>query len=125
HPKALNVGIIWFHPVAASGRPMNVQTIRFRLIALGVTLVLLSAALRLLIALPPAKALLRDQVATQQLSIVSYVARDIEHSIEQRKAAIELVAKSLPLELLGRPRVLSQWLQERHRLLDSFKGGLY
>lgn len=104
---------------------MNVHTIRFRLIALGVSLVLASAVLRLLIALPPVKDLLRDLVADQQLSIASYVARDIERSIEQRRTAIQLMAHSFPRELLDQPGALSDWLLERQRLLASFRGGLY
>src|SRR5690606_24071557 len=76
-------------------------------------------------ALPPVKELLRDLVAAQQLSIASYVARDIERSIQQRRAAIQLMAHSFPRELLDQPQALSDWLQDRQRLLGSFRGGLY
>ena len=100
------------------------QSMKFRVIALGVLLVMAGVGVRLLIALPFAQDLLRDQVAAEQLSIASYVARDIDHSIRERRALLTTLAATLPIALLQQPQELASWIAERQRLSPLFNKGL-
>lgn len=100
------------------------QSMKVRLIALGATLVVAGVLLRLLVALPFAQGLLRDTMAAQQLSIATYVARDIDHSIRARRTLIGELAAALPPALLQQPRNLVPWLAERQRLNPLFDSGL-
>jgi diguanylate cyclase (GGDEF)-like protein len=107
-------------------RAMSIfQTIKFRIIALGVLLVFAGVAFRLAVALPFAQDLLRESVASEQLSIASYVARDIDHSVRARRALIGALAAMLPGDLLQRPAALAAWLQERQRINPLFGNGLF
>ena len=100
------------------------HSMKFRLIALGVVLIMGGVLLRLLVALPFAQGLLRDQVAAQQLSIASYVAQDIDHSIKQREALIAELVAALPPALLSHPEKLAFWIAERQRVNPLFNSGL-
>ncbi len=100
------------------------QSMKFRFIGLGVVLIVAGVSLRLFFALPFAQGLLRDEVANQQLSIASYVARDIDHSIETRRTLISELSTALPPELLQQPEKLTTWLRERQRLNPLFNSGL-
>lgn len=100
------------------------QSMKFRVIALGILLVVAGVAIRLCIALPFAQGLLRDLLAPQQLSIASYVARDIDHSILERRALLAELGATLPIGLLQQPKQLAQWIAERQRLNPLFSNGL-
>jgi diguanylate cyclase (GGDEF)-like protein len=103
---------------------INFQSIKFRFIALGVALIAGSVVLRLVFLLPFAQEQLRALVAAQQLSIASYIARDIDHSIVARRALIGELAGALPSALLRDPEGLTAWLKERQRLNPLFNSGL-
>jgi diguanylate cyclase (GGDEF)-like protein len=96
------------------------QSIKFRLIGLGVVLVLVGMGVRLVFALPFAQGLLRDLVAAQQLSIASYVARDIDTSIVARRALISEMGSTLPPAFLQQPENLARWVRERQRVNPLF-----
>ena len=100
------------------------QSIKFRIIGLGVLLVIVGVLLRLFFALPFAQQLLREQVAAQQLSIASYVARDIDHSIQARLALISELGAALPHALVQQPENLAIWVRERQRINPLFNSGL-
>ncbi|HTN66677.1 MAG TPA: diguanylate cyclase [Burkholderiaceae bacterium] len=100
------------------------QSLKFRVIALGVLLVMAGVGVRLLIALPFAQDLLRDQVAAEQLSIASHVARGIDHGILERLALLTTLAATLPPALLQQPQELVSWIAERQRLNPLFNKGL-
>ncbi len=100
------------------------QSLKFRVIALGVLLVVAGVGVRMLIALPFAQDLLRDRVAAEQLSIASYVARDIDHSILERRTLLTTLAATLPPALLQQPQELAGWIAERQRLSPLFNKGL-
>lgn len=100
------------------------QSIKFRFVGLGVLLVVAGVMLRLFVALPVAQELLRDQVAAQQLSIASYVARDIDHSVLARRALIAELSAALPPALVQQPGKLALWIQERQRVNPLFNSGL-
>lgn len=103
---------------------MNFHTIKFRIVALALILVVIGVGVRLAVALPAAQELLRDLVASQQLSIATYIARDAEHSIGVRRAYIRRLADSLPTALLQQPEALAVWLDERRRITPLFSHDL-
>src|SRR5680860_214124 len=100
------------------------QSMRFRIFALGVLLVVAGVLARLFIALPVVQENLRDLVATQQLSIASYVANDIDHSIQTRRALIGELGAALPSGLLQQPGKLALWVAERQQMNPLFDRGL-
>ncbi|WP_211444619.1 diguanylate cyclase domain-containing protein [Collimonas humicola] len=100
------------------------QSIKFRLIGLGILIIVAGIGLRLFFALPFAQGLLRDEVAAQQLSVASYVARDIGHSIQARRALLAELSSVLPPALLSQPQQLTAWLRERQRINPLFNSGL-
>ncbi len=100
------------------------QSIKFRLIGLGILIIVAGIGLRLFFALPFAQGLLRDEVAAQQLSIASYIARDIDHSVQARQALIAELSSALPPALLQQPEKLAIWLEERQRVNPLFNSGL-
>lgn len=97
---------------------------KFRLIGLGVLLIVGGVAVRLYFALPFVQGLLRDEVASQQLSIAAYVARDVDHSIQARRALIGELSRTLPPELLEQPEKLATWVRERQQVNPLFNRGL-
>src|SRR5690606_33227282 len=103
---------------------MNFKTIKFRILALGAGLMIANIIFRFVLALPFAQDTLHRLVDDQQLSIASYIARDVEHSVESRRALVGQLARTLPVELLHRPTELGGWLEERRRLHPLFAEGL-
>ena len=63
-------------------------------------------------------------VSAHLLSDASYVAKDIDEKINQRKILLETLARQLPHALLGKPVALEAWLAERHALAPHFSLGL-
>jgi diguanylate cyclase (GGDEF)-like protein len=105
--------------------PMSIfQSMKFRIIGLGVFLVVTGALLRMFVALPFAQELLRDLIASQQLSIATYVAHDIDQSIRARRALIGELSAALPPALVQQPGKLAIWIQERQRVNPLFNSGL-
>ena len=100
---------------------MNIfHSIKFRMVALGVFLVMIGIGIRLVFALPFAQTLLRDLVASEQMSIASYVAQDIDHNILMRRALITELSSTLPAALLQEPAELTRWTRERQRINPIF-----
>ncbi|MFC7517909.1 diguanylate cyclase domain-containing protein [Herbaspirillum sp. GCM10030257] len=97
---------------------------KFRLVALGAGLVMIGVIVRFFIALPMFQANVQELVATQQLSIASYVARDIDHSITSRLELINQFASELPSELASQPDALQTWVKDRQQINPLFNGGL-
>lgn len=100
------------------------HSMKFRLIALGVLLIVAGVVLRLCVALPFAQGLLRDLVTAEQLSIATYVARDIDNSIQARRALLGELAATLPPALLQQPGNLALWIAQRQRVNPLFNSGL-
>ncbi len=103
---------------------LTFQSMKFRIFALGVLLVVAGVLARLFIALPFAQENLRELVATQQLSMASYVANDIDHSILTRRALIGELGAALPSGLLQQPGKLARWVAERQQMNPLFDRGL-
>lgn len=103
---------------------MNFHTIKFRIIALALILIVVGVVVRLALALPVAQNLLRNLVASQQLSIASYIAWDVESSINMRRTFIQRLANTLPAALLTQPEALRAWLDEHRRISPLFNRDL-
>jgi diguanylate cyclase (GGDEF)-like protein len=97
----------------------------FRLIAFGILLVVLSQFIRLAILSEGLRHDIQEVVASQQLSLATYVAKDIDGKIRMRRQLLETLAKEVPTELLQRPRELDDWLARRHGANPLFSLGLF
>lgn len=102
----------------------NVHTMKFRLAMLGFALLMIGVLVRQFIALPLLQKDVRELVATQQLSIASYVARDVDHNITSRLALIDQFASEMPPELVRQPEKLQAWIKDRQRINPMFNNGL-
>ena len=103
---------------------MNFRSIKTRLVALGVILVMMGILVRNFIALPLFQEHVQELVSSQQMSIATYVARDIDQSIASRLALIERFAGELPAALAGQPQHLQAWIEVRQQANPLFGGGL-
>lgn len=103
---------------------LNFHSIKFRIIALGIALIMVGVFARQFVALPMIQEHLRDLVAAQQLSIATYVARDVDYSITSRLNLIERLAADLPPDLTRQPEGLRLWFKRRHRINPLFNGGM-
>ncbi|MCK9988030.1 MAG: hypothetical protein AzoDbin1_04502 [Azoarcus sp.] len=100
------------------------RTVKFRLFGLGVVLIVVGVLVRQLVILPAVRDRVHEVVADAQLSIATYVARDIAYSLRVRRALIGELAGTLPPALLRQPAQLAAWLGERERLNPLFDRGL-
>ncbi|NMF87967.1 diguanylate cyclase [Aromatoleum petrolei] len=100
------------------------RTFKFRLIALGVVLIVIGVLVRQLVILPTVRDRVHEVVADAQLSIVNHVARDLAHALQARRTLIGELADTLPAALLSQPLQLGAWLDERERLNPLFDRGL-
>jgi diguanylate cyclase (GGDEF)-like protein len=96
----------------------------FRLGALGVVLILVGLAFRLLIGLPQLQEQIRESVAAQQTSAAAYLARDIDTEIRERRELTANLARAMPAMLIHRPAEASKWLREHQQLYPLFSKGL-
>jgi hypothetical protein len=103
---------------------LNFQSMKFRIVALGVALIMMGVLVRYFIALPLFQEHVRELTVTQQSSIASYVASDVGHSITSRLALIGQFAAELPPELAGQPEQLRAWIKDRQHINPLFNGGL-
>jgi diguanylate cyclase (GGDEF)-like protein len=108
---------------------MNIRrlphSIVVRLIALGLGIVLCGTAVRYVALTHFLREDLGTVVAAQQLALATYVARDVDYKISQRRLLLERLAAALPADLLGQPARLDAWLAERHELQPLFSYGLF
>jgi len=96
-----------------------------RLVLFGTTVVLLSAGIRYYVIINFLQQEQTAVVAEQQSVIASFLARDINHRILERRHYLEQLATTLPIELLGKPEQLRDWLSERQILHPIFSRGIY
>lgn len=96
-----------------------------RIILLGIAFVLAGTLLRATVLTQ----YLRDDVsgvmAEQQLTLATYVARDIERKLNERQTLLEQLAATLPVSLLDHPAQLRQWLAARHELQKYLSEGFF
>jgi diguanylate cyclase (GGDEF)-like protein len=95
-----------------------------RLIGVSIVLILIGLALRVYILIPQLQKDVADIVASQQLTIASYAARDIDAKLVARRELVQSLATSITAETLSNPANLTQWIEERQRLYPLFNRGL-
>lgn len=100
------------------------NTIKSRILLLSIVLASIGVVVRQFIALPLMQDNLQELVASQQLSIATYVARDIDHSIAERLSVIGQLAADFPAELAGKPERMRAWIRDRQRTNPLFSSGL-
>lgn len=96
-----------------------------RLLLLGLCLVVLGTVARYYALTDFLHKDLSAVVESQQLALATYVARDVDDKIVQRRELLECLAASLPLGLLERPDRLRAWLKERYEYQPLFSTGLF
>jgi diguanylate cyclase (GGDEF)-like protein len=64
-----------------------------------------------------------EVVASQQMTLAGYVARDVEDSLNKRLQILQRLAASLPQAQLQQSAALQAWLVERHALQPFFSIG--
>jgi diguanylate cyclase len=96
-----------------------------RLLLFGAALVLLDAGVRYFLLTDFLREDLIKVVSAQQESLAGYVARDVDSKIVERQLLLKQLASALPLELLGQPDALQQWLGERYELQPLFSQALF
>jgi diguanylate cyclase len=108
---------------------MNIRriphSIVVRLFVLGLGIVMCGAAVRYVALTRFLREDLGTVVAAQQLALATYVARDVDYKVSQRRLLLERLAAALPVDLLGEPARLDAWLAERHELQPLFSEGLF
>ena len=100
------------------------QSLTFRLIALGVAMVLVGGVIRYTVTSVMLTEGLMDTVGAQQISLANSVAQDINGKIAARQKLLEQLAREIPLTLLDQPQALEAWLEGRHKLAPLFSLGL-
>lgn len=96
-----------------------------RLLLLGLCLVVFGAVARYYALTDFLHKDLSVVVESQQLALATYVARDVDDKIVQRRELLERLAASLPPGLLDQPDRLRAWLKERFEYQSLFSAGLF
>ncbi|WP_040070958.1 sensor domain-containing diguanylate cyclase [Pseudomonas batumici] len=84
-----------------------------RLLVVALCIVISGAVLRYYVLTNFLREDLSAVVESQQLALATYVAHDVDIKIIRRRLLIELLAASVPLDLLARPEQLQAWVKER------------
>lgn len=94
-----------------------------RIILVGIVFVALGTLARTLVLTQYLREDVGAVMATQQLTLANYVARDIDQNILERQKLLQQMAATLPLDQLNHPAQLREWLGSRHALQSSFSDG--
>ncbi len=100
------------------------KSLTTRIIVIGVLLLTLGNGLRYSVLSQYLREEITSVMASQQLTLANYVAREVDQKIQDRQAMLIQMAESMPLELLGKPRALQNWLATRHQYQPLFSRGL-
>ena len=101
-----------------------IHSLTFKLIALGVFLVIAGSSVRYLMMEKTLRTGIVEVVNAQQLSLAQYVAQDIDHKVLARRHALSQLARALPEPLLHDPARLEVWLRAQTSTLNLFSAGL-
>ena len=101
-----------------------IHSLAFKLIALGVVLVLAGNTLRYFVIGDVLKTGVAEVLSAQQSSLASYVAEDINGKVLARQAALAQLAAQLPRQALQQPNDAQAWLQSKATTLPLFNLGL-
>jgi diguanylate cyclase (GGDEF)-like protein len=96
-----------------------------RIVLLGIAFMLLGTVLRLFVLSQYLREDISTVMASQQLALANYVARDVDHKMLERQRLLTQMAATLPLDLLGHPEKLREWLGIRYALQPLFSEGVF
>lgn len=96
-----------------------------RLLVLGLCLMAIGIGMRYYAVPHYLREDLSSVVEHQQLALASYVAKDVDDKIVQRRALLERLAAALPVELLRQPARLRTWLERHYEYQPLFSAGLF
>lgn len=100
------------------------SSIAFRVVAVGMALVIGGAILRVVFLSSFFKEKVEELSAAHQLSIATYVAHDIEEKFKARLDLLQRSAAALPTRLLADRAGLTAWLAERQDASALFSKGM-
>ena len=103
---------------------VNIHSMKFRIMAVGTALVLVGVVVRLLLGMPVMQTQVLELVTHQQMSIATYIARDVDQNIRTRLDNISQLAHELPVALIDQPEALQNWVREHQRITPLFNSGL-
>lgn len=114
--------LIYHHPMTFQRFTDSLAT---RLILLGIAFVLIGTLVRAIVLSGYLREDISAVMAAQQLTLANYVARDIDHKMQERQNLLAHMAATLPLELLDHPDQLREWLGTRYALQQLFSEGFF
>lgn len=100
------------------------SSIAFRVVAVGMALVIVGAVARIVFLSSFFKDKVEELSAAHQMSIATYVAHDIDEKIKARLDLLRRSAAALPHRLLSDPAGLTAWLAERQDASALFSKGM-
>ncbi|MGF6208012.1 diguanylate cyclase domain-containing protein [Pseudomonas frederiksbergensis] len=96
-----------------------------RLLLLALCMVIFGAVVRYYVLTNFLREDLSAVVEGQQLTLATYVARDIDSKIVRRQRLLEQLAAAISADLLAQPERLQGWLKEHYDYQTMFTGGLF
>ncbi|WP_213939373.1 diguanylate cyclase [Pseudomonas sp. dw_612] len=95
-----------------------------RLLLLALCIVIFGAVVRYFVLTNFLREDLSAVVEGQQLTLATYVARDIDYKIVQRQLLLDRLADTVPVDLLTRPEPLQAWLKAHYDYQALFTADL-
>lgn len=110
------------HPIDFARIANSIVT---RLLILALCIVVSGAVIRYFVLTHFLREDLSAVVEGQQLTLATYVARDIDHKVVQRQRLLDQLAAGVPAELLTQPEQLQAWLKAHYDYQTMFTAGLF
>ncbi|KPN90089.1 sensor domain-containing diguanylate cyclase [Pseudomonas nunensis] len=95
-----------------------------RLLLLALCMVIFGAVVRYFVLTNFLREDLSAVVEGQQLTLATYVARDIDYKLVQRQLMLDRLADTVPVDLLARPEQLQAWLKGHYDYQTLFTANL-
>jgi diguanylate cyclase (GGDEF)-like protein len=118
-----NAVVLGYHRSMTLTRFTN--SLATRIIVIGLGALMLANGLRYFVLTQYLREDITAVMATQQLTLANYVAREVDLKVQERQNMLMEMAASLPQELLKRPDELQRWLALRNQHQPLFSQGLF
>ncbi|MDD2896939.1 MAG: diguanylate cyclase [Aliarcobacter sp.] len=96
-----------------------------RFLFLAVILVTVGTSIRYYVVQVHLRGEFEKIIQTQQIALAKSMALNISYKITERKEFINKLSSTIPIELLNKPKELSQWIKERQEIYPIFSNGIY
>lgn len=96
-----------------------------RLLLLALCMVIFGAVVRYYVLTNFLREDLSSVVEGQQLTLATYVAKDIDYKLVQRQLMLDRLADSVPTDLLTQPQQLQTWLKAHYEFQTLFTADLF